>query len=64
MAKLMSRKCTGERPCRSCEKAGQECRYEEVQRRKPKAVLLEERLGKSTPFHTLYEADEKLSWKD
>jgi len=48
MDELTSRKCTGERPCNSCKKAGQDCRYEEVQRRKPKAVLLEERLGKST----------------
>lgn len=43
--KLTDRKCTGERPCKSCQKAGQDCRYEEIQRRKPKAVMLDERLG-------------------
>ena len=64
MGELTSRKCTGERPCRSCEKAGQECRYEEVQRRKPKAVLLEERLGTSIPISMGYETDEQLSWRD
>jgi hypothetical protein len=38
-------KCTGEKPCKSCVKASVECRYEEIQRRKPRAVLLEERVG-------------------
>jgi hypothetical protein len=64
MAELTSRKCTGERPCRSCEKAGQDCRYEEVQRRKPKAVLLEERLGKSTQIQRIHIADEQPNWRD
>jgi hypothetical protein len=64
MTELTSRKCTGERPCKSCEKAGQECRYEEVQRRKPKAVLLEERLGESSQGPKVILANEQLNWKD
>ncbi|WWD17875.1 hypothetical protein CI109_102319 [Kwoniella shandongensis] len=36
------RKCSGEKPCRNCDKNGTECRYEEIQRKKPRAVMLEE----------------------
>ncbi|RXK42505.1 hypothetical protein M231_00059 [Tremella mesenterica] len=37
-------KCTGERPCKTCQKANIECRYEEIPRKKPRAVMLEERV--------------------
>ncbi|WWC58693.1 uncharacterized protein I303_101237 [Kwoniella dejecticola CBS 10117] len=39
------RKCTGDVPCRTCQKAGLECRYEELPRKKPRAVILEERVA-------------------
>ena len=39
------RKCTGARPCLTCQKGNLECRYEEIQRKKPRAVMLEERVG-------------------
>ncbi|WWC86277.1 uncharacterized protein L201_001150 [Kwoniella dendrophila CBS 6074] len=39
------RKCTGDIPCRTCQKAGLECRYEELPRKKPRAVILEERVA-------------------
>jgi hypothetical protein len=38
-------KCTGDKPCKTCKKANIDCRYEEIQRKKPRAVLLEERVG-------------------
>ncbi|KAK8865941.1 hypothetical protein IAR55_001090 [Kwoniella newhampshirensis] len=38
------RKCSGDRPCRNCDKNGTDCRYEELQRKKPKTVMLEERV--------------------
>ncbi|KAK4688000.1 hypothetical protein P7C73_g2109, partial [Tremellales sp. Uapishka_1] len=31
--------------CRTCKKANLECRYEEIQRKKPRAVMLEERVA-------------------
>ena len=49
-----SRKCTGDNPCAICAKNNIECRFEEIQRRKPRAVLLEERVGaSSTPSESL-----------
>ncbi|ORY32325.1 hypothetical protein BCR39DRAFT_464647 [Naematelia encephala] len=38
-------KCSGEKPCKTCQKANIDCRYEEIQRKKPRAVLLEERVA-------------------
>ncbi|ORX35974.1 hypothetical protein BD324DRAFT_514442 [Kockovaella imperatae] len=38
-------RCTGTNPCGICEKNGIHCRYEEIQRRKPRAVMLEERVA-------------------
>nr|XP_019049274.1 hypothetical protein I302_03056 [Kwoniella bestiolae CBS 10118]OCF28204.1 hypothetical protein I302_03056 [Kwoniella bestiolae CBS 10118] len=38
-------KCTGDAPCKTCQKAGIECRYEELPRKKPRAVILEERVA-------------------
>ncbi|GFZ43535.1 hypothetical protein JCM24511_01255 [Saitozyma sp. JCM 24511] len=38
-------KCTGDKPCKTCKKANIDCRYEEIQRKKPRAVLLEERVA-------------------
>ncbi|WRT64168.1 uncharacterized protein IL334_001097 [Kwoniella shivajii] len=38
-------KCTGDAPCKTCQKAGLECRYEELPRKKPRAVILEERVA-------------------
>ncbi|WVF70472.1 hypothetical protein IAT40_005262 [Kwoniella sp. CBS 6097] len=39
------RKCTGDIPCGTCQKAGLDCRYEELPRRRPKNVILEERVA-------------------
>ena len=49
----MNRKCTGEKPCKTCSKAGIECRYEEIPRKKPRAVVLEERVGEYPDSHRL-----------
>ncbi|WVR05906.1 hypothetical protein IAU60_002932 [Kwoniella sp. DSM 27419] len=38
-------KCTGETPCKTCQKAGLDCRYEELPRKKPRVVILEERVA-------------------
>ncbi|OCF41763.1 hypothetical protein I317_04369 [Kwoniella heveanensis CBS 569] len=38
-------KCTGDVPCGTCQKAGLDCRYEELPRRRPKNVVLEERVA-------------------
>ncbi|OCF55433.1 hypothetical protein L486_06916 [Kwoniella mangroviensis CBS 10435] len=38
-------KCTGDAPCKTCQKAGIECRYEELPRKKPRAMILEERVA-------------------
>ncbi len=40
-------KCTGEKPCKTCQRAKIECRYEGIQRKRPRAVMLEERIGQS-----------------
>ncbi|WVQ97444.1 hypothetical protein IAU59_004557 [Kwoniella sp. CBS 9459] len=39
------RKCTGDVPCGTCQKAGLDCKYEELPRRRPKNVVLEERVA-------------------
>lgn len=41
------RKCTGEMPCKTCVKAKVECVYQELPKKKPRAQLLEERVGRS-----------------
>lgn len=38
------RKCSGARPCSACAKADTDCRYEEIQKKKPRHVLMEERV--------------------